>query len=442
MAPITMDELLAKLLDSAADTNSRINDLGTKLEARLHEVVTEAVDPIKERLVTLETGMAGLRNDVSRDIMDLREKLSNLDKNTGDVPVQHTASNLLEAQAGEAATSWAAVSAKNTPTKKQVTSPEGNSNRQRRMFLEIARRRKIGLDKEMMDIMEKAQRTIAFFPIQAEEVRAIELEMKQSGEWEETDIKDEAIRKAIIEFQTGEMKMSETDCEAQNIVEVFTPKYADYRTVYAVFETAEEADNVLSMCLYLRQSNRVSNHVPWRARERQSALEGRAKTYRDKGYRTRITIKDLDYSLVIKHRENPGGWRLASDVEDLPPFLSAQSQRATDKSLSPSQAKGRTLRVGLRKHPRSPHSDKQGIPVNKRLRQSTSSVPEQVTITDCEDEEDIEEFPRTTIQVDAPSIESNVDQGNFISIQYASPAKTILLANQRGKLTRECRNLQ
>lgn len=434
MAPITMEELLAKLLDSAADTHKQIGDLGTKLEARLQEVVMEAVDPIKVRLNTMETDMAGLRDDVTKDISDLRKQLSNLNKNIPPGPEVAEEPHLAEAQTTAAATSWAAVSARTTPTSPQVTSPGGYSARQRRLYLEVARKRKIGLDKEMIEIMEKAQRTIAFFPIQAEEVSAIQKEMEESGEWGGADTKEEAMRKAVAEYQVGEMKISESDCAEQNITEVFAPKYTDYRTVYAVFATVEEADKVLSMCLYLRHSNRVTNHVPWRARERQSAMEGRAKNYRDRGFRTRISIKDSDYTLAVKPRESLGGWRPALDTENLPPFLPAQTQRPADKNLSPSQAKGRTLRVGLRKHPRSPNSEGLEVPDHRRRRQSEVSVPEQVTVSDCEDYDD-QSRP-------LPSGVNTGDMGAFTSIQSASPAKTKLLAKQRGNMFRELKNLK
>lgn len=418
MAPITMEELLARLLDSAADTHKQIGDLGMKLETRLHEVVTEAVDPIKARLNTLETDMVGLKEDFTRDITDLRKQLAKVNMNSSPTLEAGAVPHPVEAQATSAATSWAAVSARTTPTRPQVSSLEGSRTRQRRLYLEVAKKRKIGLDKEMIEIMEKARRTVAFFPIQAEEVNAIQKEMEESGEWGEIDTREEAMRKAITEYQVGEMKILESECAEQNITEVFAPKYADFRTVYAVFATAEEADKVLSMCLYLRHSNRVTNHVPWRARERQSALEGRAKNYRDRGFRTRITIKDSDYVLTVKSRENAGGWRPALDTENLPPFSPAQSQRPVDRNTSPNQAKGRTLRVGLRKHPRCPTSDVLEILDNKRRCQSVTSATEEVTVSDCEEEAD---------QTDAPTSGRNMSEaGAFISIQSASAAKTKL----------------
>lgn len=425
MSSITMDELLEKLLNSAAATNQRIDNMGTKLESRMQEVMKEAVDPIKNRLDTVESNIA-----------DLKAELSNLKKSSSSRPAEEppntdTSATAMDAEkaGNEAAASWAQVSAMTTPPPSLTSSPGGNNARQRRMYLEESRRRKIGLDKDMMNIMEKASRTIAFCPIQSEEVSAIQKEIEESGAYG-SDVKEEAMRKAIMEYQMGEMKLTEEECLEQDIVEVFAPKQSDFRTVYAVFASLEEAEKVLRMCVYLQHHNRVSHHVPWRARDRQNALEGRAKGYRERGFRTRIIIKDADYTLLVKQRVGDGGWRPATDSEDLPPFASAMSSRPADNNISPSQARGRVLRVGLKKHPRSPASESAEVPKNKKIRASpiedNVDLVVEVTVEDCVDEEDI-------------TATGDKDRGMFTSVQSASPAK---VASRRVQMSREIRNLQ
>lgn len=443
-----MDELLVQLLGSAKETNKKIEDLGTRLEEKIQEVVKEAVDPLKTRLNTVETSIAdlrtevnsdmlGLRVEVSKDMADFREQLSSLKTASAPKPGGESSRAATTGQTEEptaettSAISWATVSSRTTPQPSAVISPGGNSARQRRIYLEVARKRKIGLDKDMISVMEKAGRTIAFCPIQAEEVQAIQKEMEEREEYDGANMKEEAMRKAITEYLTGEMKMTDPDCSQLSITEVFAPKYKDYRTVYAVFATLEEAEKVLSMCLYLRHSNRVTNHIPWRARDRHNAVEGRAKLYRDRGYRTRISIRDSDYSLLVKHRVEPGGWRLATDVDNLPPFSPAQSARPRDSSTSPGQAGGRTLRVSLRKHPRSPTSEAAEAPTNKKSRISKPPADEGVTMSDCEEEDEPNYIPPGEYQE---------DRGNFTSIQSASPAKARAL--RRGQLSRELMNLR
>lgn len=442
---ITMDELLERLLGSASETNRKIEDLGNKMEEKILEVVKEAVDPLKTRLATVETSIAKMNGDMSdfqgevtKDIADFRRQLHDLKTAKALVPEEEESSP--EDTGGEAeadaplVTSWATVSSRRTPPTSTVTSPGGDKARQRRMFLEVSRRRKIGLNKEMTGIMEKAGRTIAFCPIQEEEVKAIEKEMEEDHDNEGANVREEAMRKAISEYLVGEMKMTNLDCTRLSITEVFAPRYKDYRTVYAVFSTLEEAEKVLSMCLYLRSTNRVTNHVPWRARDRQNAVEGRAKQYRDRGYRTRISIRDSDYLLLVKHKVEAGGWRPATDMENLPPFSNAQSVRSEANQTSPGQAGGRVLRVGLKKHPRSPASEKAEVPEKKRVCQSEHTPGEEVTINDCEDEDEE--------GVTHSSVDLTKDRGYFVSIQSASPAKAKVLRNRRGQMTRELMNLR
>lgn len=66
-----------------------------------------------------------------------------------------------------------------------------------------------------------------------------------------------------------------------------------------MFSTLKEADAVKSMEVHLRQGQRfrVARHVPWQAQDRGNTLEARAKALRVTGHRTKIDLRDADYSL-------------------------------------------------------------------------------------------------------------------------------------------------
>lgn len=160
----------------------------------------------------------------------------------------------------------------------------------------------------------------------------------------------------------------------------------DFKTVYAEFNTVTETEKVKSLSRYLRENVglRVSHHTPWQARDRQNALESKAKAFRDMKYKTRINIKDNDYVLSVNSKEDNRGWRIISEMEDIPAFCIQATGRFAEKS--PSKAKGREGITATNKHPISPDQTGESPPVKKQSEDEPDNAEELL-----EEEEEVEQ---------------------------------------------------
>lgn len=388
------DALMTKLTEDREENKVLISDMGKKLERR----IVESIEPVTKRQDETDARLLAL----SQTVALLSVTSATVTRAPPETPAQQE----------PGAVSWASVA--NTPPMRQSPSPtaeEGNEARQRRLHRERTSQARVGMNADVRKAMEKAGRTLSFFPISNREVEKIEREMEDSRvQGAETNFYTTALRCALGEYLTAEMKLTTEEWDNLDLVEVFTPKGAVYNTVYAEFKTRREADMIKSNCVYLREGEnlRVGRHIPWQARDRHACLETRAKALREEGFRTRIEQRDLDYVLLVRERSNPGAqWHPHSDQGDLPPFQSGPG--GGDRlQKTPSKGRGRKLRTtpparlpqplrhpaaprvpttAASKHGRSPQADE----TNKKSRGGDTVRISSTAVHEPEDEEEEEE---------------------------------------------------
>lgn len=292
---------------------------------------------------------------------------------------------------------------------------------------------------EVRKVMERASRTISIFPVPKAEVDKIREEIATEKDMDDNEeLNGEALHRAAEEFIKGEMGMRDDDWEALKINEIFTPKGDTWRTIYIEINTLDETEWIMSHCRNMKKEGKakISNHVPWQARERHNGFERKAKLMRDLKFKTRIVIRDGDYLLKVQKKETDEPWKICTDVDDIPGFSTVRMTE--DRRRSPRAATGRKMRT-LAKHSLSPDSAGSDQP-NKKAREERAgneedeetSVEDNITINDKDPEES-----RTTKEIleDERRLESSLpfymgDKGKFTSIDSVKNGRKDLLTGK------------
>lgn len=411
------EEMSKKMTSEREETTRNLIELGQTLDIKIKSAIAPIQLKMDETVQKLEDTDARLTATLASSDARLTASLASSDARLAQLtetvarlttrapqspqtPVPPTSSS------PETSSSWASRTAATVTGSTSSPPPkpsEGENARKRKLYLERTGQVKVGLTKEAKIIMEKAGRTISLFPVTSREVESIRKEMEEERNEEVSgNLYQAALRCAVGEFLTNELKVTSEEWEKLVISEIFTPKGPHYNTVYVTFPTRDLADDIKSHSRFLREglNLRVGRHVPWLARDRHSFFESEAKRQRDQGRKTRVEQQEFDYVLLIRPRdEEEARWTELEMTADMPPFAAANQARAGSRK-SPTKGRGRKLRTeppprrprlsgrpastevsvsgsptSTRKHARSPASAAQVSDPSKRLR------PEEVFIS-------------------------------------------------------------
>lgn len=343
----TQERMLDERKESDQKMDEKLERLGDKLEAKIEKVI----EPIKDRL----DGLEKKSEKIDEELDEMRKKMEKMEKNAQEkdkeVEIVWPSQDSREGRGSNSGR-----------VEKRVEKEKDTESRKRKIDDED------GNEKERRKIMEKASRTLSFFPIPIEEVDKICEELEENEENDGIDVYKEALYKAVEEFVVGELAITEAEWKNMRIQEIFTPRSEKWRTVYIELETQREADWIQSMTKNIKkgQKVRVANHTPWQARERSNAIEEKAMEKRKEKMRTRISIRNGDYSLRVQKREPEGEPWLEIRMENLPPFTFSRNLNSDKRD----EAMGRKMRTSKGKHSLSPASSKENAPYMKKPKQT------------------------------------------------------------------------
>ena len=233
-------------------------------------------------------------------------------------------------------------------------------------------------DEVVRKLFKKSNLTLGISPISQEFLEAeVQKRVDETGKDRE-DIKKNAMKDAVKEFLTMEMKVKEEHFEKLDIVRIFAPQKTNWNTVYLELETEEQVDWIMSHTRWIpagekgQVQTKVTKYIPRQLYSRWNALQGRAFSIRKESnwtVQTKIGHGKDDFYLQTRVK----GEREWGDKQELPADLpKVELEFMSREERSPTSAPGReryktTKRPGKRKErPSSGSSSSSGSPPPKQ----------------------------------------------------------------------------
>ena len=201
-----------------------------------------------------------------------------------------------------------------------------------------------------LKVLQGAKQILGFSPIKPEDITFLK---------EKNSIDDdiEAMKAAVVEFLTLEMKIPNSVTDKMVITRVFPPakQPTGWSTLYAEFEDPSLPDLINQYVTSLLPGRSVSIYVPHSLWPRFQVINNVAHGYRNGPvkHKTKIKYGLTDFVLLVKPRDQNVAWTYPS--LDLPPLR--LSDYTGKPSSSPPPGRTRTRLSSKRSRSESPDSD-------------------------------------------------------------------------------------
>ena len=262
------------------------------------EEVKKAIAPIKDRQDSLEEAQAGMRDQFT-DLLDQVKVLT----------------TKLSAPSGTAPSSWPA--------------PLGPYSGQSHTGARVEDYQDI--DTEIAEIIDHARRTIGLYKIDAADLARMR-EARYGGPTTE----DEEKALAVKEYLVYELKIGEDDVNDMEIENIFVPaKDMDHpQSLNVTFKQYSSVSKIYEQTRIMRRESRINNYFPRQFKDRlRTKSEFDYNLRQDKRLQTRIKMGVMDLELHRKLR-GTSRWERVNLPDNLPP-VDLSSRPATQTPTSP-----------------------------------------------------------------------------------------------------------